>query len=153
MLSIGATAAGFALIAGGANHDSAGTATLGLLTLIVGPSFGHIYAGETSHAVGMSLLRGGAFIAFVAGFAKTLSADEGAPCFDCTTSYHDDKRDGERLMWIGGVTFVAATVYDIMDASRAARRTNEKSRRVMMMPTVVNMPSGPVPAVGFSGKF
>jgi hypothetical protein len=157
MLSLGTTALGLALIAGAANDNHGdGMATLGLITLMVGPSAGHFYAGETGHAVGTSLLRGGAFLAFVVGVIKATSvAAVGADCFDCSSgsSYERDRRDGERLMWIGGLSFVALSIYDIIDGPRAVRRRNERGRGFMMAPAMVAAPSGPVPAVGLSGRF
>ncbi len=155
MLSIGATAAGFALISAGANGDNGGGAmAVGVGALMIGPSAGHIYAGESGHAVKMTLLRGGSFVVFMAGVLEltTASVDSG-DCIDWCGPSSDDRTKGERMMWIGGLTFVGATVYDILDASRAARRRNAKNRGYMMMPVMVQSSTGPVPAVGMSGRF
>jgi len=154
MLSLGTTAAGFALIAAAGNQGERGggeMATIGLLSLIIGPSAGHIYAGETSHAVGMSLLRGGAFVAFVVGVIKATTVTS-ADCVEVCSS-RDSGDNGATLMWVGGLTFVAATVYDIIDAPRAARRRNAKERQFMMQPIYVGTATGPAPGIGFAGKF
>jgi hypothetical protein len=158
-LSIGAITAGFAMIGSGAQNGRDGMITAGLLTMVIGPSAGHIYAGETGHAVKMSLLRGGGFVAFMIGAIKATTVYAGSPaepgCIDCPTrSSHNDRDNAGLLMWGGGITFVAATVYDIIDASRAARRHNAKSTRMLMVaPSYAQTSSGPAPGVALSGRF
>ncbi len=153
MLSIGTTAAGFALIAAaGKQQDGAGMGTLGVLALMIGPSAGHIYAGETGHAVGMSLLRGGAAVAFIAGVVQATTVAY-ADCIDQCTGYAGDRDNGATLMWVGGISFVAATVYDIIDAPRAARRRNTKTRQWQMAPMMVGTSNAKLPGMGFSGSF
>jgi len=153
MLSLGTTAAGFALLAAGGKSGGDGTMTLGLLTLLIGPSAGHIYAGETGHAVGMSLVRGAGLIAFVAGVVKATMVYGASDCFDCDHYDSGNRDNAATLMWVGGLSFVAATLYDIIDAPRAARRRNAKERSYMVQPMFVQSPGGAVPAVGFGGKF
>lgn len=155
MLSIGTTAAGFALLAasGKQQNGGEGMGMLGAIALLVGPSAGHIYAGETGHAVGMTLVRVGALTAFIAGVfqATTVYA---ADCLDPCTGYTGDDRDnGATLMWVGGISFVAATVYDIIDAPRAARRRNAKTRQWQMSPMMVGTANVTTPGMGFSGRF
>jgi len=156
MLAVGTTAAGFALFAigvHGGREGSPGMATLGVLSAIIGPSAGHIYAGETGHAVGMTVVRGAGLIAFAVG-AIGMTSTTVADCIDCAPTHaHDDKASSERLMWIGGVAFVASTIYDIVDAPRAARRRNDKTKLVTFAPTVVGTSTGIVPAVGINGRF
>jgi hypothetical protein len=153
MLSLGTTAAGFAFLAaaGRQDSDSGGLITLGLASLIIGPSAGHIYAGETGRAVGMSLLRGTGFLVFLAGVIKATTV-YASDCIDyCNYNEHDD---GEAMMWVGGLTFVAATVYDIIDAPRAARRRNAKDRAsYQVQPMYVPSVSGAAPGVGLTGRF
>ena len=149
-LAIGATLGGFALIGAGAQRGNDGVMATGLTMVLVGPSAGHFYAGETGHAVKMSLLRsGGAIVAgmgLVAGFS---TSDPGAPApcpvedTTCTNkpSAHDhgDNRTAERMVWLGGGVLVAATLYDLWDAHRAARRTNEKAKRAFTVaPMMMN---------------
>lgn len=151
MLSIGTTAAGFALLAASGKQgsdDGAGMGMLGALALMVGPSAGHIYAGEAGHAVGMSLVRSGAALVFLVGALKaTMSYSD---CWEC-----DGSRDnGAGLMWTGGLAFVAATVYDIIDAPRAARRRNNKTRQWQVNPMMVGaMSNARTPGMGLSGTF
>ncbi len=151
MLSLGTTAAGVGLVAAGIESQNSGTAMLGAIAILVGPSAGHIYAGEAGHALGMSLLRSAAVIAIVAGFIDHTTA--AVDCLDCSGQpIADDHRTGDRLMWGGGIALVALTVYDLVDAPRAARRRNEHDR-MMVMPTMIGTANGVVPAVGFSGRF
>jgi hypothetical protein len=154
MLSVGTTAAGFALIAAAGKQQDGGGAmgTVGVLALLIGPSAGHIYAGETGHAVGMTLVRGGAAIAFLAGVLKATMVYSTSDCFDCGHA-SGDRDDGVTLMWVGGLSFVAATVYDIIDAPRAAKRRNAKDRQFSMQPMMVGTANGPSPGIGFAGKF
>ncbi|MBA2538873.1 MAG: hypothetical protein H0V17_04495 [Deltaproteobacteria bacterium] len=152
MLALGTTAAGFVLMAAGGQSGGDGAITMGLLTLLVGPSAGHIYAGESGHAVGMTLVRGAALVAFVAGVIKSTMV-YGIDCVDCESSNSGDRDNAGTLMWVGGLSFIAASVYDIIDAPRAARRRNAKERSYMVQPMFVQAPGGAVPAVGLGGKF
>ncbi len=155
MLSLGTTAGGFLLLAAaGKQQDGGGEmGTLGVLALLIGPSAGHIYAGESGHAVGMTLVRGGAALAFIAGVVKATTS-YGSDCIDWCESSGGDRDNGATLMWVGGLSFVAATVYDIMDAPRAARRRNAKERSYGVQPMFVGTSANSrTPGVGFAGKF
>jgi hypothetical protein len=153
MLSLGTTAAGFALLAAaGKQDDGGGMGTLGVLALMIGPSAGHIYAGETGHAVGMSLVRGGAAVVFIAGVLKATMVYGASDCIDwCDSTNNRD--DGATMMWVGGLSFVAATVYDIVDAPRAARRRNNKTRQWQVNPMMVGTSNAKTPGMGFAGRF
>jgi len=151
MLALGTTAAGLALTAGAIHSKQGGMGTVGVLTLIVGPSAGHIYAGEAGHALGMSVLRGGGLLAFFVGLIEATSSAVAVDCLDCAT--HSDRESGSRLMWAGGIAFVASTIYDIIDAPRAARRRNDKARMFVVAPSLVPTATGMAPAVGVSGRF
>lgn len=138
ILAIGATLSGFALMSAGAERGNDHVIVGGMALVLVGPSAGHFYAGETGHGVKMSLLRTGGALVLGMGLVASLSTESisGAPCpvesATCTnkpTSSHDDDRTAERMMWLGGGVLVAATLYDLWDAHNAARRTNEKAQR------------------------
>jgi hypothetical protein len=126
-LSTGATAAGGLLLvlATESSDDRVAVAStlIGGGLLVVGPSAGHLYVGESGEAVGMSLLRGGALALAYAGFTRFFDECEGSYCDDQT---------GE-LMMLGGVgLWTAAAVYDMIDAPRAAARANA---RIAVTPT------------------
>jgi hypothetical protein len=154
LLAIGATLGGFALIGAGGQRGNDGVMATGMAMVLIGPSAGHFYAGETGHAVKMSLLRsGGAIVAgmgLVASFnSEDVQAGASSPCpvddASCTNKpthghdNHGDNRTAERMMWLGGGVLVAATLYDLWDAHRAAGRTNEKAKRAWAVaPMVTN---------------
>jgi hypothetical protein len=57
-------------------------------------------------------------------------------------------------MLAGGLTFVVATIYDVIDAPSAARRHNAKAYRSMMvMPSYAQTANGAVPGVALGGQF
>lgn len=103
-----------------ARVTAAGLIVLGLW---VGPSAGHIYAGEWGHAIGMSTFRlmtstAGGIVLFLA----TLHGDcEDGPPGACDTS------TGAVLLGTGLLLAAGASaVYDIIDAPRAAERANRR---------------------------
>ncbi|MBL9019526.1 MAG: hypothetical protein JNL83_35380 [Myxococcales bacterium] len=149
LLAIGATLGGFALIGAGAERGNDGVMATGMAVVLIGPSAGHFYADETGHAVKMSLLRTGGALVLGMGLIASFNTEDvqaGAPCpvddATCTTTpthHHSDDRTAERMMWLGGGVLVAATLYDLWDAHRAARRTNETARRAWTIaPMVTN---------------
>lgn len=138
ILALGTTLGGFALMGAGADRGNDHVMVAGMAMVLIGPSAGHFYAGETSHAVKMSLLRTGGALVLGMGLVASLTTEDvsaGAPCptdsVSCTTTTHGhgDRRTPERMMWLGGGVLVAATLYDLWDAHNAARRTNEKAQR------------------------
>ncbi len=152
LLSLGVTTAGLLGLVAGASNGNDTLAWIGLGATLAGPSAGHVYAGETAHAVGMSLLRTVGFAVFAKGLAENdtrNACDSGL-----TRNWCEDNREGEGKMWIGGAIVLGATVYDLFDSARAARRANDRQRRAMMVaPTMVGGRNGPMPAVGISGQF
>jgi len=96
---------------------------IGLVTfgIWVAPSAGHIYAGEWGHAAGWSLFRAATSTvgAFLIAAASIHSSDcQGA---DCNTSLWPVAVGGGLVLVAG-----ASAVYDIIDASSAAERTNKR---------------------------
>jgi hypothetical protein len=150
MLAIGGTAVGVLALYAGGHNESEGLLWLGIAGLTVGPSAGHIYAGENGHALGASLLRAGGMLMFGLGVIALVSSGDcidDAPC-------DGGNGGGEALLWVGGLTFAVTTLYDIIDASSAARRVNAKHARAWnVAPTVVPAANGPAPAVSLIGRF
>jgi hypothetical protein len=149
LLALGTTAAGLGTIYLGAQGNNGGLAWAGVAITLIGPSAGHIYAGETGHAAQLSLLRIGGFATFVYGLVQATTRT------DCYDSYAcDDPNDGEGAMWLGGAVVVGATLYDFVDASKAARRANRKAERAWQV-TPMMMPASGVrsPGVGIAGTF
>jgi hypothetical protein len=126
-LATGSTAAGGLLLvlATESSDDRVVVAStlLGGGLLVVGPSTGHLYAGDSGEAVGMSLLRGGAVGLFYVGFTRVFEDCDGEVCDD----------DKGMLMMLGGVgLWSAAAIFDMIDAPRAAARANA---RIAVTPT------------------
>lgn len=156
LLAIGTTIGGVALMSSGVDRDNGGVVLGGTILMLIGPSAGHFYAGETGHGVKMSLLRTGAAVVLGAGLLEqTMAAncDVSASGGGCST--RDSRDNGEKLMWIGGGTLVAATVYDLWDAHNAANRANEKAARSWNIgPSMMAGASGTtVPALTVAGSW
>jgi hypothetical protein len=151
ILAIGGTALGFVSLYAAGRTDSPGLGWTGVALLVVGPSAGHIYAGESGHATKTSLVRlGGMLTAFV-GFIALVSVDK---CSDGCGG-NDDQGSAEAMLWVGGITYAAATLYDIIDASSAARRANAKQARAWQIaPTAMPASNGsPIPGLSVAGHF
>lgn len=148
-LAIGTTALGLGMIAAAAEDGNDGLGFAGLAVGLIGPSAGHIYAGENGHALRMSLLRAAGFATLIYGIIESESA------YDCIDyCYEDTRNDGETAMWVGGAVLVGATLYDFYDAGRAARRFNEKQQRsYMVAPTMMSSGGRTSPGFALSGQF
>jgi hypothetical protein len=153
LLAVGATAAGFGLLAL-ATHRDGGDDTLtsalawsGLGLVVVGPSAGHIYAGEGGHALGFSALRLGSLAALGVGLIASLNeCDVVGPC-------QDGSKGGARaLMAAGAIGYVGLTIYDIHDASAAVRRAS--ARALALTPAPLRTPGGrTAPGLVLAGSF
>jgi hypothetical protein len=130
-----------------------GIATMAL-GLTVGPSIGHIYAGEYVHGWGMALLRAvtltyGSYMA-IASLVGNGDCEDGPPG-SC------DSHPGEWGLALGLLLITPATaIYDIIDAPSAARRANDRHGFVDNLHLVpVVAPSGGVSQhlLAFAGQF
>ena len=123
MLAVGTTLGGIAAFAAGVRMNSAPIGWLGVAAVFVGPSAGHIYSGERLHALGMTALRGAGAATFLVGVIKatvTYETDGGG-------TSHPERRDAVPLMVLGASAFIGGTIYDLLDAHRAARRANHEA--------------------------
>ncbi len=128
-LAVGVTASGFALgaIADAVDGDASSPATIpvvvaSLAIATVGPSVGHWYAGERSHAVRWTAIRAAGMAAGAAGLAL---AFEG---------FEDDRRyafPAVALAAVGLGTYMVGMYWSLYDAHRAVRRTNRRSGLVV----------------------
>lgn len=121
-LALGASAIGYAMMfkAGSIRDDdtAAAVGVSGVALAMVGPSAGHIYAGEYGHAATTTLIR-------VAGAGLTIwGISEAVAEFDDSTRSH---RAGGLAILGGLATITVATVYDIYDAPPAAMRANTRA--------------------------
>lgn len=114
--------------AAGMNVGDAGAGVvLVLLGAGLGPSIGHLYAGNNDQAlVGIGLRVGGGALGTL-GFASALNASlEG-----------QDAGGSGALFLVGGLTVLISGVYDIFTADNAAREYNEAhGLNAQMTPTV-----------------
>jgi hypothetical protein len=144
LLSLGVTAAGYGLLYAAEHTDNATLAWTGVGVTLLGPSAGHIYAGENRHAIITTGVRTAAVAVAVAGVAMSL-------CFDsCNDNSNEDA--GGALMLLGASAYVVTAVYDLYDAHRAAERTNRRNSAIVA-PTLMATSSGPAPGVAYSGSF
>jgi len=149
LLAVGATGLGLLAVFGGADDNNEELALAGAALTLIGPSAGHIYAGENGHAVKMTLLRTAGLLTFAWGAVESTQGD----CIDYC--YEDDSSEGETAMYLGGAVFVIGTLYDLYDSGRAARRYNEKAARALTLgPTMMSSARGGTsPGVALSGSF
>jgi hypothetical protein len=139
-LSLLGTVAPAALLVTAASAEQPRLAVAGAIGLLVGPSFGHWYAGR--YITGGLLVRGGGTVLMFAGVAQALGN------IDCEERCGSD---GAALAVAGAVLFVGGTLYDIATAGGAAHKWNEK--HLNMGPTAVSSASGPVPGFAVAGSF
>ncbi len=147
LAALGATGLGYLMVIAGI-HDANGTiGWTGIALTVIGPSAGHIYAGENAHAGMLSLVRAGALLTVALGFAEGDDTDS-----KCVYNHCGDTSGGGFLIAAGALTFVGATIYDLWDAHRAAARTN--TREWMVTPAMMSVPgSRAAPALAVAGSF
>ncbi|HWN68217.1 MAG TPA: hypothetical protein VNM90_11315 [Haliangium sp.] len=136
------TAAGFGMVVVGARTDSSTLGLTGLALTVVGPSFGHFYAGETGSGLTQIGLRAGSVGAMVGGTIWLLA--------ECLTFFDEEECSpgpGPALLIAGGLAVgTGSTLYSIFDAPRAARRQNARAPRLVLAPAPV---IGPDHSSGF----
>jgi hypothetical protein len=160
-LAFGATLGGYALAFAAANTQSSamGEAALGLI--VIGPSAGHLYAGERGHALGMSALRAGGLVTFAVGLMATVTYGaetdlSGASCPNGCGGPPPSNAHwaGPAAMLVGGTAFTAGTIYDLLDAHRAVERANAKLvRDVVVAPTIIHVQNGVAPGMALTGRW
>ncbi len=132
-LAVVTTVVGWGLVAAGVADDSAGAVLVGVPLAAIGPSVGHVYAGEYRHALITTSLRVAGLALAYYGVASSTS------CFgDSCPDGAGKNNAGLSLLGVG----IAAGVglYDWIDAPSAARRANRRAdaawRSVFVSPTV-----------------
>jgi hypothetical protein len=140
--SVLGTAAGFGIMVVGDKIDSDALSVVGLATTVVGPSFGHFYAGEPGRALTQSAVRAGSVGAIFAGGILLFT--------QCLPLFGEDECDpgpGPAILIATGVVAGASSAfYSMYDAPRAARRQNARARRLVLAPAPV---VGPGQSSGF----
>ena len=109
-------------------------ATVGLGMMTVGPSMGHVYAGDNKRAALMTGLRALA----IAGAA--LSAPHVDLCVGCWREHgsepEPDNDVAGAVMAASVLTFIGTSIFELYDAPAAARRANARHREMMFAPMV-----------------
>lgn len=157
-LALGVTAAGYLLAFSGAAeraHSGVVGGAVGAM-IVVGPSAGHIYAGETRHALGMTALRGVGVTTFAVGLFMGLAVGDSDTC--CSSSEHHDGNHHTAAigtMAAGAALFIGGTVYDLWDAHRAAARANERAaaRALAIVPVLSRGSQGASAGLALTGNW
>jgi hypothetical protein len=150
LLAVGGTVGGFALSMYAAERDSTGLGVLGFSATMVGPSLGHLYAGETGHALVTTAIRTAGIVTFAAAFGDAfciLCSDQ-----DQSPAERRDEQVSGLIAFAGFGVYASATVYDLIDARHAARRANR--RTTVATPTILVSPDGArAPGLVLGGSF
>lgn len=138
-LAIAGTALPFVAFAAAGNGDDGALVLAGLGGLIIGPSLGHFYAGDTRTGLVQAGVRAGSMGLMLAGAIVLLDecGFEGDP--EC------NETPGAMMIIGGGVLVVGSAIYSIIDAPLAAHRHNQRGARLSLMPAPV---TGPDRSVG-----
>ena len=100
----------------------------GMISSIVTPSLGQLYAGEYL-TVGMGLRAGAAGLATLA----LLTQEEDVTCDDGRRACKDLKGAGLALMGLAAIAYIGGVAYDVQDAGDAAKRANGMT--ISLVPT------------------
>ncbi len=123
-----------------------------LFGLNLSPSAGHLYTGDTWHVVGTGLARAFALGLIVAGLAQGGGTGESLA----------ELGPGDALMWLGSLSWIGLTCYDIIDAPFSAHRFNERAAgdafELNLSPFALAAPAGrpeagPALGLSLSGRF
>jgi hypothetical protein len=129
------TGLGLGVMVAGIGGDNGALGLIGFTTALIGPSFGHFYAGEYGRGLAHTGLRAGAVVMTVAGAAWT-----GSLLLGCAFGDESDCNGNPAapLLLVGGAVLSAGSIiYSIYDAPRAAHRHNARSRQLLITPAPI----------------
>lgn len=138
MWSLGGTLVSWGALVTAVPLGNSGLTTLGAVGTLVGPSFGHFYAGGLGRGLGARLLGG---LLVVAAAASVIHDDCEDDCHVAASTRAE--------LYTGLGLYLAGTLYDIATAPGAARGAHEKSRGVAVVPMVQRGGGGAL----LSGRF
>ena len=138
-LALGGTALPIAAFFAAGDGDDGALVLVGLGALIIGPSMGHFYAGETQTGLVHAGVRAGSMGLMLAGAIALLDECGWEGESEC------NETPGTMMLVGGGILLVGSTIYSIIDAPLAAHRHNRRAARFSLMPAPV---SGPDRSVG-----
>ena len=131
----------------GIGSDNGALGVAGFTAAVIGPSFGHFYAGEIGRGLTQAGVRAGAAAMTVGGVAWAV-----AGFLDCLSLFGEEAdcspiHLGAPLLIAGGVGLGAGSmIHSIQDSPRAVRRYNAKARQLMLTPAPM---AGPDHSTGF----
>lgn len=136
-LSLGGTLVSFGALAGGMALDNAPLGISGLIGTIVAPSWGHWYQGRfVTPTVALRTL---------SGLATLVTLGLAVVCGD-----HCDGSGLAGIVFVGGgLTYIGATTYEIIDAPRKARKHNQRIEALGIAPVVTQGAAG----LSLGGRF
>jgi hypothetical protein len=142
------TGLGIGAMIAGISSDNGALGLAGFTATLLGPSFGHFYAGEIGRGLTQTGVRAGAAIMTVGGMAWALVG-----FFDCVDFSGEDSdcsplHLGAPLLIAGGLGLGAGSIIQsIHDAPRAAGRYNARARARRLQITAVPV-TGPDHSTG-----
>ena len=147
-LSAGATLVSIGLVVAGASTGHDRLTDAGLLSSLVTPSAGELYAGK--------LLTPGMGIRALAAGVELAALSEARNCGWYVWPTGSCRNSGDitqALILIGAIGYATGAIYDIATASRAVDDYNQRLH-LRMTPTVIpTASSGPAVGLGLGGSF
>jgi hypothetical protein len=145
-LSAGGTALSIGLVVAGASTNDRTLFGAGILSSLVTPSAGEIYADGNPFTWGMGIRAVSSVVAIV-GF------NEAFQCFLRNDTCHDDPALATTLIGAGAVGYATGIVYDLATAGTAVDEYNKKFN-LHVAPTLLRTTSSsPTVGVGIGGSF
>ncbi len=145
-LSVGSTVGGFVLVGAIAGDSEAPRELLlpGVLAVVTGPSWGHVYTGDYDLAIGGTVLRlvGAAMV----GEGRGKCVDNNSDDIDHPCSY-ENKTPG--LIAAGTILIVGTALAEMIDSPYAAKRYNREHAVTLTPTTTTNGGYG----LALSGSF
>jgi len=133
------TGLGLGVMIAGIGGDNAALGVVGFTAAVVGPSFGHFYAGEYGRGLAQSGVRLGAAAMVAGGAAWTVFA-----LFDCVEWGDEERGDcsplhaAAPLVVLAGVGLGAGSIISsIQDAPKAVHRHNARTRQLVLTPAPI----------------
>jgi len=142
-LAIGGTLVSGGLIGGGLAVKDGRLVAAGVVSGLLAPAAGHIYARDSRHVGRSAGVKIGASLVILVGYGLAAISCESPD--ECLAS---DARPGRRVAIVGALLYAGAMLWDIGDAPYAARRHN-----LALSPTVLPATDGRAPGVVLSGAF
>jgi hypothetical protein len=144
-LSAGGTMASATLLVVGVETKNGALAAAGLISSLVTPSAGEIYAGR--------VVTPGLVLRLVSAGAAVAGLEEAFKCFLASSPCQHDPGLAAGLIVAGGIGYASGILYDIATAGRAVDDYNQRMH-VRVTPTVIpTAASGPAVGLGIGGSF